>query len=103
MKVFISVGMSHRDDEDVISDIKRAIEIIKRMFGESVEIEHNWTCPKAPPKSGCLWYLGEAIKKLGKCNACFFVRGWEKYKGCKSEKFICSAYNIKEIYEDERQ
>ena len=102
MKVFLSVGMSHRKDEDIIFDVERASSIIRHMFGDSVEIIHNWNCPKAPKKSGCLWYLGEAIKKLGKCDACFFVSGWEKHKGCKVEQFICSTYNIKEIYEDER-
>ena len=102
MKVFLSVGMSHRKDEDVISDIERASSIIRHMFGDSVEIIHNWNCPEAPKKSGRLWYLGEAIKKLGKCDVCFFVSGWEKHKGCKAEQFICSAYNITEIYEDER-
>lgn len=102
MKVFISVGMSNRKDEAVASDIDRASSIIHRMFGDSVEIVHNWDCPEAPEKSGRLWYLSNAIRTLGECDACFFVSGWENYTGCKTEQFICEGYGIMEIYEDER-
>jgi hypothetical protein len=93
MKVFISVGMHNRPEEDVRKDIERAtLDIIKR-FGDDVEIVHNYDCPR-PVIPSRLHYLGEAIKALGKCDACYFVKGWINHKGCVIEKTVCDLYKI---------
>ena len=65
-KVFISVGMSGRYECDVSQDICRAYENVHKLFGEC-EIVDNWCCD-GPEYTGRLWYLGEAIKKLGDCS-----------------------------------
>lgn len=97
-KVFISVGMNGRSDIDVRSDIDRACLKIQNMFDGNAEVFHNWGCD-GPCDAGRLWYLGEAIKRLDGCDACYFVRGWEKYRGCKVEMEICKLYDIDIIEE----
>jgi hypothetical protein len=93
-RVFISVGMSGRTDEDVERDIRRACRDIKERYPfEEVELVDNWSAV-GPENAGRLWYLGEAIKKLGTCDVCYFVDGWKKHKGCVAEYEICKLYGI---------
>lgn len=97
-KVFISVGMRGREEQEVVSDILRANTKIIDMFGEYVEIIDNWDC-RGPVNAGRLYYLGEAIKKLGDCDICYFVKGWQNHKGCVAEYEVCKLYGIKIIEE----
>ena len=107
IKVFISVGMHGRDNNDVNADLKRARENIYKYYKlhydldeNNIEIIDNYSC-KAPSNASRLWYLGEAIKKLGECKLCYFVKGWEKHKGCVIEMEICNLYEIIVIKEPE--
>lgn len=99
-KVFISVGMSGRNEIDVRNDIKRASENIRKLYGEEVEIVHNYDCV-APEGSGRLYYLGEAIKQLGDCDVCYFVRNWALSDGCVAERHVCGLYSIDTILESD--
>lgn len=96
-KVFISVGMRGREFKDVLRDLNNAYRSIRNMFKE-VEIIHNYNCV-GPDDAGRLWYLGEAIKKLGDCDICYFVKGWRNHKGCIAEYEICKLYGIEIIEE----
>ena len=97
-KVFVSVGMSGREDRDVARDIYDAYWEIYGMFDGDVKIFDNWGCV-GPSDAGRLWYLGEAIKKLGDCDACYFCKDWRKYKGCRIEREVCELYGIEIIEE----
>lgn len=96
-KVFISVGMRGRTDEDVMADIKRAKLNISNMF-DDVKIIDNWDC-ECPDEAVRLYCLGEAIKKLGDCDICYFVKGWQKHKGCIVEMEVCKLYGIEIVKE----
>ena len=97
-KVFISVGMNGRDNRDVALDIGRAVAKIVDRYGRDVELVDNYDCV-APENVGRLWYLGEAIKKLDGCEVCYFVKGWEKHKGCLVEMEVCKIYGIETVEE----
>ena len=94
-KVFISVPMSGRLESDVRKDIAGAIWAIRELYGEGVEIIHNYDCEylgMGTPSR--LWYLGEAIKQLGECDVCYFVKGWDSSNGCLAERKVCELYDI---------
>lgn len=97
-KVFISVGMRGRENRDVEADLYRANSEVRKRFGGTVKIFDNCGC-EGPDDAGRLWYLGEAIKKLGNCDICYFVKGWQNHKGCIAEMEICKLYGI-EIVEE---
>ena len=98
-KIFVSVGMRGREDVEVLKDLNRAIRILSSVYPkQSFTVVDNWAT-KGPEDAGRLWYLGEAIKRLGDCEACFFVKGWENYKGCRIEMEVCKQYGI-EILEE---
>lgn len=97
VQVFISVGMSGREEIEVLKDLDRLGSRIFDMFNGNVIIRHNYDCeePDDPDEYvGRLYYLGEAIKKLGNCDICYFAKGWQNYKGCKAEYEICKLYGI---------
>lgn len=106
-KVFISVGMSGRNTLDVIRDIKRATEwLTKSVLDQNFDpifdsdyIVTNFDCKTPEGTNRRLWCLGEAIKKLGECDICYFVKGWQNHKGCIIEHQICELYGIKIIEE----
>lgn len=103
MRVFISVGMNGRSDEDVKMDIWRAMHYWSWQDtpdGTAIEVIDNWDC-QAPEGAGRLWYLGEAIKKLGSCDVCYFCKGWQEHKGCCAEYEICKLYGISMVFEEE--
>jgi hypothetical protein len=106
-KVFISVGMSGRNTVDVVRDINRAInhlcnDIMNEDFDPIFDrdmIVTNFDCVPPAGSNQRLWCLGEAIKKLGECDICYFVKGWQKHKGCVIEHNICELYGIKIVEE----
>ena len=102
-RIFVSVGMNGREFEDINGDLIRASILIfdnnvKGCTGD-VAVVHNLSC-SSPEGSSRLWCLGEAIKQLGECDACFFCKGWENYKGCCAEMAICQLYGIEVITEE---
>ena len=103
--IFISVPMSGRNQTDVINDLNRAMRYIinykKELDYEYDEIIFKADAYKKPkldyePRLEC---LGEDIKILGECNACFFCVGWKESKGCNIEREVCKQYGIRIIDE----
>lgn len=99
MKVFISVGMSSRNEEDVRKDIARATSKIQEKFKNyDVEIVHNYDI-EGPENAGRMWYLGNAIVKMDKCDAIFFTTDYHEHKGCLIEENVARFYGLERIYE----
>lgn len=96
-KVFISVGMSGRSREEIEADIKRAEGwLFDNIFNyeRDVVVVTNLNCEPPANAYHRLYCLGEAIKKLGTCDICYFAKGWRNYKGCRIEMEICKEYGI---------
>ena len=96
--IFISVGMHGRSDYEVCEELARAYRELRGMYGEAIKILDNFRMENTGEHSR-LYYLGEAIKKLGKCDACYFCKGWQEYKGCTIEHQVCELYGIEIIEE----
>lgn len=45
-------------------------------------------------------YLAKSLEVMSKCDAVYFIKGWEKARGCKIEHEIAKAYGLAIIYED---
>lgn len=106
-RVFIAVGMNGRSDAEIARDILRAQDDITNIAHDmdidvhGMEVIDNFGCSYPEVNNpGRLWYLGEAIKKLGTCDTCYFCKGWKDYKGCRVEMEICKIYGI-DIIEEE--
>lgn len=102
VKVFISVGMTDRSEEDVRKDIHRAETVLKKMYKNvPFVIVHNYDCkPSDDMEVSRLWYLGRAIEKMGECDVIFFVKGYDQYTGCLVEDFVAKKYKMPIVYEE---
>ena len=95
-KIFISQPMRDKTDEQIKTERNRAIEKVKEILGEEVEVIDSFF--DGEPKTS-LWYLGESIKLLGQADFVYFCKDWEKYRGCCIEHECCVRYSIKYIEE----
>lgn len=98
MKVFISVGMTGRNDEDVRNDIERASSIIKATCGNDVEIVHTFDTV-GPEDFHKTWYISRAIDTLGQCDKVFFTKDYYHSRGCRIEELVAKEYDVERLYE----
>jgi len=77
---------------------KKGFEIINTLFTD------EWYNKDNMKERGIiqipLCFLSKSIENMSKCDAAYFVKGWEKARGCKIEHDIAKAYGI-EIIEEE--
>lgn len=98
IKVFISQPMRDKTDEQIEAERNRAIETIKQKYQDDVEVIDSFfkDCPHdAKP----LWFIGKSIEMLANADIAYFVKGWNKYRGCKIENTCAREYGIRVIEE----
>lgn len=47
-----------------------------------------------------IWFLSKSIEYLAQADIIFFMKGWEKARGCKIEHEIAVEYDKEIIYEN---
>lgn len=97
MRIFLSLGMSGRDEKDILADITEATHYAKSMYAESAtecEVINAYNQEEAPEDAGPTYYLGKSIQVLGSCNQAWFINDWENYRGCRAEHEVCKIYGI---------
>lgn len=95
-RVFISIPMNGYSPEEIEGNIRKVKEIYEDRFGSDVEFidsyfkdpNLNWSSARC---------LAESLKLLSSADVAVFVKGWEKYRGCRLEREFCDAYNIRFI------
>lgn len=89
-KIFISVPMRGRTDEQILSSIGNCTNVYSTIVGGiypdlNITFLHNFKTDGT---------LGEAIDLLKSCDACVFAYDYEEAKGCMVESFVCDMYDI---------
>ena len=95
-KLFISQPMRGKTDEEILKEREIAIEKVKNVLGEDVEVLETFFddfSVDAKP----LEYLARSIQFLAKADATYFVDGWENARGCKIEHECAVEYGIRII------
>ncbi len=95
-KLFISQPMAGKTDEEIKETRKKAIEYAELLLGEKVEVIESFL-EGAPAEAKPLWFLGKSIELLSQADVVYFVKGWDKARGCKIEHQCAVAYDIKRI------
>lgn len=105
MKVFLSVPMGLKTDEQIENELKAA----KHYFlatdwpgKNTAEFVHNYVPGGQPPynltrreqREIRVKYLSEAIAKMADCDLVVFYPNWKHHEGCSIEHLVCMAYNI---------
>jgi len=106
MKMFISLPMRGRSNEEIGKDISRVEKFLIKKLKEvlpSVNADcdlvfvHNLECPKPEVKNEPVGYLAIAIHELANCDALvrlFPATRYGKTTGCNIEQSIADNYGI---------
>lgn len=95
-KLFVSVPMKGRTEEEIKASIQKMKKIAEIYEGEELELIDSYI-EDNPPKNHneAVWYLGESLKKLAQADV--FIGIYESYdwNGCQIERDVAGRYGIK--------
>jgi hypothetical protein len=92
-KVFISMPMNGKTDEEIINEFKATKKRVLDIFGgcevidsvfSNFDLENNANTP--------IHYLGRSIELLADADIVYFVKGWEMARGCLIEYQVAKTY-----------
>lgn len=93
MKVFISQPMVDKTDEEIKAARSFAKDCVSMYFPkEDIEVIDSFF--KMPQGTSPICHLGKSIEKLAEADLVYFVRGWNKYRGCSIENTIAKQYGL---------
>ena len=107
-KIFLSLPMSGRSDEEIQSliSVMKSLFLMKNPFdkGEEIVFVHNFQEMEVVTntfdplfgerKTPALYYLGRAINKMAYCDAVLFSPGYQSARGCNVEFDVAHYYDI---------
>ena len=97
-KLFISQPMNGKTEEEILAVRKKAIESVKVMLNEDVEVIESYFEDYNSDK-GCvpLKYLAKSLELLADADVAYFAKGWESARGCRIENQCAIEYGIDTI------
>ena len=106
MKVFISVPMRGRTDQEIAGAIVIAKSKLAKMAeenNEAIEYVDNFVSMRddIDIKNPSMYCLGGAIQKMSKCDAIYFCPGWQEARGCVIERHVAVLYGLTRLYQDD--
>ncbi len=109
MKVFISVPMRGRTNEEIIYDIAIAkgklAEVAQENNEHIIYVDNFVGIPSKNEinniENPSMWYLGTAIQKMSKCDAIYFCPGWHEARGCVIERQVAVSYGLMRLYQND--
>ena len=96
MKVMISQPMKGKTNEEIRNE--RA-ELVKRLEKDNFEVVDTIISENAPKSCNeAIYYLSKSIEFMSAVDIVYFMKGWEKARGCKIENKICNDYGKQTMY-----
>ncbi len=96
MKVFVSLPMGGKTEEEIKIKFKEIIDELKNTYLCEIELLDSYF--EFFGKNS-LFYLGRSIEVLSEADVAVFADGWQNYRGCRIEHSCCQEYNIPILYE----
>ena len=95
-KLFVSVPMKGRTEEEIKASIQKMKKIAEIYEGEELELIDSYI-EDNPPKDSkeAVWYLGESLKKLAQADVFMGICESYDWKGCYIERETTEKYGIK--------
>ena len=99
-KVFISMPMNGKTDEEIVKEFKSIKKRVLELFDgcqvidsvfSNFDLDNNANTP--------IHYLGRSIELLADADVVYFAKGWEKARGCLIEYQVAKTYG--KTYVDE--
>lgn len=96
MKIMISQPMNGKTEEQIREERE---EITKRLQEEGHEVVDTIFIEEAPKNCNiAVYYLAKSIEMIGKVDALYFMKNWEKARGCKIEHQVAVEYGKQVFY-----
>lgn len=95
-KLFVSVPMKGRTEEEIKASIQKMKKIAEIYEGEELELIDSYI-EDNPPKDNneAVWYLGESLKKLAQADVFVGIDDVWNWSGCYIESEVAARYEIK--------
>ena len=95
-KLFVSVPMKGRTEEEIKASIQKMKKIAEIYEGEELELIDSYI-EDNPPKDSkeAVWYLGESLKKLAQADVFIGIDEAYNWNGCCIERETADKYGIK--------
>lgn len=95
-KLFVSVPMRGRTEEEIKASIQKMKKIAEIYEGEELELIDSYI-EDNPPKNSkeAVWYLGESLKKLAQADVFIGICESYDWSGCQIERETAEKYGIR--------
>ena len=95
-KLFVSVPMKGRTEEEIKASIQKMKKIAEIYEGEELELIDSYI-EDNPPKDSkeAVWYLGESLKKLAQADVFIGINEAYDWNDCYIERDTAQRYGVK--------
>lgn len=100
MKIMISQPMKGKTNEQIRNE--RAA-LVKRLQEEGHEVVDTVFEDAPAYEDVSIYCLSQSIRYIGKVDALYFMKGWEKARGCKIEHEVAVQYGKKVYYDNSEE
>ena len=97
MKIMISQPMKGKTNEQIR---EQRAELVTRLQEEGLEVVDTVFENAPEDEDVALYMLSQSIRYIGKVDAVYFMKGWEKARGCKIEHEVAVEYGKQVFYEN---
>lgn len=97
MKVMISQPMRGKTKEQIR---EQRAELVTRLQEEGLEVVDTVFENGPADEDIAIYMLSQSIRYIGKVDAVYFMKGWEKARGCKIEHEVAVQYGKQVFYEN---
>ena len=94
-KLFVSVPMKGRTEEEIIASIQKMKKIAEIYEGEELELIDTYIGNPPDVENQPLWCLGESLKKLAQADVFMGICESYDWNGCSIENQTAKRYGIK--------
>ena len=92
MKIFISQPMRGKTDEQIEMERDKVVQKLQDKYGGIEILDTIFDLEVGTPP---LVYLGKSIEVLAQADLAYFMKGWDKARGCVIEYECATRYGIK--------
>lgn len=95
MKIMISQPMKGKSNEQIREERKALVEALEQEGHQVIDTVFE----NAPADEDiAIYMLSQSIRYIGKVDAVYFMRDWEKARGCKIEHEVAVEYGKQVFY-----
>lgn len=100
MKIMISQPMKGKTNEQIR---KERAELVKKLQEKGHEVVDTVFENAPADEDVAIYCLSQSIRYIGKVDALYFMKGWEKARGCKIEHEVAVQYGKKVYYDNSEE